>query len=263
VATSEAKPGIGTELKIRRCTSPEEFAACVDLQKEVWQFADIDIVPIRMFSVADKIGGQVLGCFDGAKLVGFTLAIPGARNGRSYLHSHMLAVREGYRNHGIGRKLKLTQREEALKQGFELMEWTFDPLEIKNAYLNIDKLGAIARRYNINQYGTSSSPLQGGLPTDRLVAEWWLKSKRVTGLLEAHTEPVVTEVTSIDVPAQVYEWKASEKERSRAAAVQMENRQKFLDTFKQGLAALAYEKDAKGNGRFILGKWDENLSYES
>ena len=75
------------------------------------------------------------------------------------------------------------QREEALARGFELIEWTFDPLEIKNAYLNIEKLGAIARRYTINQYGITSSPLQGGLPTDRLIAEWWLKSKRVETLL--------------------------------------------------------------------------------
>ena len=75
----------------------------------------------------------------------------------------------------------MLQREDALARGFELMEWTFDPLEIKNAYLNIERLGAIARRYNVNQYGITSSPLQGGLPTDRLVAEWWLKSKRVEG----------------------------------------------------------------------------------
>ena len=91
----------------------------------------------------------------------------------------MLAVRNEYRNAGLGRQIKLFQREDALARGFELIEWTFDPLEIKNAYLNIERLGAIARRYNVNQYGITSSPLQGGLPSDRLVAEWWLKSKRV------------------------------------------------------------------------------------
>ncbi len=91
----------------------------------------------------------------------------------------MLAVRKEYRNGGLGRRIKLFQREEAMMRGFELIEWTFDPLEIKNAYLNIEKLGAIARRYTINQYGITTSPLQGGLPTDRLIAEWWLKSRRV------------------------------------------------------------------------------------
>ena len=269
MAASKTDAGIearqsDAELTIRRCKTPEEFAACVDLQKEVWQFADIDIVPIRMFSVADKIGGQALGCFDAEKLVGFTLAIPGARQGKSYLHSHMLAVREQYRDHGIGRRLKLKQREEALKQGFELMEWTFDPLEIKNAYLNIEKLGAVARRYNINQYGMSSSPLQGGLPTDRLVAEWWLKSKRVTSLLDEHKQPVAASSDQhIDVPFEIYAWKASEKDRGRALEVQQANRTKFLDAFQEGLSVLQYERNAHGDGKFLLGKWDEDLSYES
>ena len=269
MATSKTDAGvdaakIGAGLTIRRCRTPEEFAACVDLQKEVWQFADIDIVPIRMFSVADKIGGQALGCFDGERLVGFTLAIPGARDGRSYLHSHMLAVRAQYRDHGIGRHLKLAQRDEALKQGFELMEWTFDPLEIKNAYLNIEKLGAIARRYNINQYGMSSSPLQGGLPTDRLVAEWWLKSKRVTSLLDEGKKPAtVVSDLSIEVPAEVYAWKASEKDRGRAFELQQANRTKFLDAFKRGLSVLEYQRNEHGDGKFILGNWDEDWSYES
>src|SRR6202158_5086367 len=144
-----------------------------------------------MFVVAAKIGGQVIGAFvqrndqrnDEKELIGFALAIPGMRNGHCYLHSHMLAVRQQYRNSGLGRRMKLYQREDALARGFDLMEWTFDPLEIKNAYLNIEKLGAIARRYNVNQYGITSSPLQGGLPTDRLVAEWGMKSKRVDAVL--------------------------------------------------------------------------------
>src|SRR5512146_2460491 len=101
------------------------------------------------------------------------------RGRHSYLHSHMMGVRESYRNAGLGRRVKLFQREDALARGFELIEWTFDPLEIKNAFLNLERLGAIARRYYVNQYGIFSSPLQGGLPTDRLGAEWWLKSKRV------------------------------------------------------------------------------------
>src|SRR5438093_10173720 len=136
-----------------------------------------------MFVVAERIGGQLIGGFDDSELAGFAFSIPGARAGHAYLHSHMLAVREQYRNSGLGRRLKLFQREDALARGFELIEWTFDPLEIKNAYLNIERLGIITRRYSVNQYGITTSPLQGGLPTDRLVAEWWLKSKRVENLL--------------------------------------------------------------------------------
>src|SRR5271170_7696558 len=180
------------EVTIRKCEALEEIQACFALQKEVWKFSDADLIPVRMFVVANKIGGQVIGAFvqeneerDGAEeLIGFALAIPGVRNGHCYLHSQMLAVRQEYRNGGLGRRLKLYQREDALARGFELMEWTFDPLEIKNAYLNIEKLGAIARRYSVNQYGITSSPLQGGLPTDRLVADWWMKSKRVEAVLQ-------------------------------------------------------------------------------
>ncbi len=174
---------------IRKCYTLDEISACVALQKEVWNFADAELMPLRMFVVAEKIGGQVIGAFDNGKLVGFALSVPGARGGHSYLHSQMLAVRSQYRNAGLGRQIKLFQREDALARGFELIEWTFDPLEIKNAYLNIERLGAIARRYNVNQYGVTSSPLQGGLPSDRLVAEWWLKSKRVESILQSTLSP--------------------------------------------------------------------------
>jgi len=174
MATGEAtgKREIARSIAIRKCQGLEEMRACVALQKEVWNFSDAELVPLRLFVVAEKIGGQVIGAFEGKELVGFALAVPGARGGHAYLHSHMLAVRKEYRNAGLGRRIKLFQRDDALARQFELIEWTFDPLEIKNAYLNIEKLGAISRRYNINQYGITSSPLQGGLPTDRLVAEW-------------------------------------------------------------------------------------------
>jgi predicted GNAT superfamily acetyltransferase len=155
------------------------------------------------------------------------------------------------------------QREDALARGIELIEWTFDPLEIKNAYLNIEKLGAIARRYNINQYGITSSPLQGGLPSDRLIAEWWLKSKRVETLLATGKNPTVAVESGIEVPAQIYDWKATPETRSQAQQVQERNREQFLRAFSHGLAVLGYERDAHGNGKFLLGHWDEKWSYAS
>ena len=164
---------------LRNCTELDEFSACVALQQEVWGFSDAELVPLRIFSLAPKIGGQVVAAWEGEILIGYAMALPGSRNGHPYLHSHMVAVKEGHRNIGIGRRIKLFQREDAIAKGYELMEWTFDPLEIKNSYFNLERLGAIARRYNVNQYGITNSPLQGLLPTDRLVAEWWLKSKRV------------------------------------------------------------------------------------
>jgi predicted GNAT superfamily acetyltransferase len=248
---------------IRHCHGTDELRACVTLQKEVWNFSDAELVPLRMFVVAEKVGGQVMGAFEGDVMVGFALAIPGMRSRHAYLHSHMLAVRKQYRNHGLGRRLKLFQREDALARGIELIEWTFDPLEIKNAYLNIEKLGAIARRYNINQYGITSSPLQGGLPSDRLIAEWWLKSKRVGTLLKTGAHPPFQSETRIDVPAQIYEWKAAPETREKAKAAQERNREQFLENFSRGLAVLGYERDAQGNGKFLLGRWEEPWSYAS
>jgi predicted GNAT superfamily acetyltransferase len=254
---------VSGEIEIRRCHGLEELRACVTLQKEVWNFTDAELVPLRMFVVAEKVGGQVMGAFDGKTMVGFALAVPGMRSGHPYLHSHMLAVRKEHRNSGLGRRLKLLQREDAIARGIELIEWTFDPLEIKNAYLNIEKLGAIARRYNINQYGITSSPLQGGLPSDRLIAEWWLKSKRVETLLGTGKNPPFQKEMEILVPAQIYEWKATPETRQKASEVQERNRNQFLPAFASGLAVLGYERNAAGDGKFLLGHWDEKWSYAS
>jgi len=262
-----------SKVTIRKCEALEEMQACFALQKEVWKFSDADLVPVRMFVVASKIGGHVIGAFvsredarederhEEKELIAFALAIPGMRNGHCYLHSHMLAVRQRYRNGGLGRRMKLYQREDALARGFELMEWTFDPLEIKNAYLNIEKLGAIARCYNVNQYGITSSPLQGGLPTDRLVAEWWMKSKRVEAVLANRPRTKFECRVRIDVPAEIYEWKAAAPTRAQAVAVQGNNREVFTKAFAEGLSVLGYERDEHGNGEFLLGEWDEGWRY--
>ena len=260
---SAQSPAAQSEIVIRPCTRVEEFQACVALQKEVWKYSDAELIPARMFVVASKIGGQIIGSFDGDTLVGFALSIPGERNGHSYLHSHMLAVRESYRNRGLGRQMKLAQREDAIRRGFSLMEWTFDPLEIKNAYLNIERLGAIARRYSVNQYGNSSSPLQGGLPTDRLIAEWWLESGRVRSVLAGEGRPPFKVEQTISVPAQIYAWKADEKKRPQAVQVQSANRERFLGAFAQGLAVLGYERDEQGNGSFLLARPGEGFSFQA
>jgi predicted GNAT superfamily acetyltransferase len=264
--TSQAageSPVSAESIVIRRCQGLDELRACVTLQKEIWNFTDSELVPLRMFVVAEKVGGQVMGAFEGTEMVGFALSVPGTRSGHIYLHSHMLAVRKEHRNSGLGRRLKLLQREDALARDIELIEWTFDPLEIKNAYLNIEKLGAIARRYNINQYGVTSSPLQGGLPSDRLIAEWWLKSKRVETLLSTGRNPEFKSISTISVPAQIYDWKAAAETRDKAKQVQEQNRGQFLREFAEGRAVLGYDRDAKGNGKFVLGHWDEKWSYAS
>ena len=264
--TNTMSPTLTDTLTVRKCDSLEEMRTAFALQKEVWRFSDAELVPVRIFVLANKIGGHVIGAFDGNnkdqnEMVAFALALPGYRNGHAYLHSHMLAVRQQYRNAGLGRRMKLYQRDDALARGFELMEWTFDPLEIKNAYLNIEKLGAIARRYNVNQYGITSTPLQGGLPTDRLVAEWWMKSRRVENALADGPHPPFTPQTQIDVPAEIYDWKSAAATRPQALAVQQTNREQFMKAFSQSLSVLGYERDECGNGHFFLGSWDEPWFY--
>jgi predicted GNAT superfamily acetyltransferase len=273
-------------IAIRSCSGFDELDACVQLQIETWGYDASEAFPRKAFFLAQKVGGQVIGAFDtelagraagdGAEsLVGFVVSWPGVKTGNSgvlgsgglspeckgesqpYLHSHMLAVRQAHRNRGIGVRLKLEQRREALQRNLRHMEWTFDPLEIKNAFLNIRKLGAIACRYEVNFYGVSSSRLQGGLPTDRLVAEWALDSHRVKAILEGRRrEPGILEERieeRILIPASIYQWKASEAERERALAVQLENRRRFQRAFSQGLSVLGFSLDAEGNGVFELG----------
>jgi predicted GNAT superfamily acetyltransferase len=190
-------------LVLRTCHTVGEYRQVVALQKEVWGFEDIELVPVRLLVVGEKIGGHVLGAYDGAALVGFAFGLPGVRDGHAYIHSHMLAVKEGRRDSGVGRELKLFQRELAIRQGYELIEWTFDPLEIKNAFFNMERLGAVVRRYVVNQYGITSSPLQGGLPSDRLVAEWWPRSARVNETLERGKRPETAVAEKVEIPANL------------------------------------------------------------
>jgi predicted GNAT superfamily acetyltransferase len=197
-------------------------------------------------------------------MVGFAMALPGYRDGIAYLHSHMLAVLPEYRNAGLGLRLKLAQRDDAIARGFDLMEWTFDPLEIKNAYLNIHKLGAIARRYQPDFYGPSSSALQGGLPTDRLYAEWWLRAPRVVAALGRsqsrpqsgrQPDPAIEfePMQRIEVPHAISDWKRDPECRTLAEALQRNNREAFQAAFAGGLAVLGFERDVQGNAAYLLG----------
>jgi predicted GNAT superfamily acetyltransferase len=249
------------EILIRPCTESAEFEQCVAVQDAVWGYDDVDRIPRRVFLLAHKIGGQVFGACDGSRMAGFAMALPGYRNGHAYLHSHMLAVLPEYRNTGLGRRLKLAQRDEALSRGIDLIEWTFDPLEIKNAWLNIARLGVIVRRYTPDFYGISTSPLQGGLPTDRLHAEWWLRSCRVESIL--HDEPIIYQsfTAEIEVPHLIYQWKQSEADRPQAMVVQKNIRQQFLRSFAQKLTVLGYSRNAVGDGTFQLGHWNEDWCY--
>ena len=251
---------VSPEIQIRPLCEHAEFDRCAEVQDTVWSYEPSARMSQKAFLLATQIGGQVLGAFSGKTMVGYAMSLPGVRNGHAYLHSHHLAVLPEWRNAGIGRRLKLAQRDDALARGFALIEWTFDPLEIKNAHLNIAKLGAIARRYRRDFYGPTTSPLQGGLPTDRLVAEWWLTSDRVERILR-DLQPVAHIELQVDVPAAIYEWKALPERREAARSLQAANADALESAFARGLAVLGYRRNERGDGSFLLGKWNEDFSY--
>ena len=223
---------VGDAITIADLTSEAQFREAVRVQTTIWGFTDIDLLPVRFFVVASKIGGQVFGAYSDGRMVAFCLAIPGLKpDGKVYLHSHMLGVLPEYQNSGLGRRLKMHQKEDALARGIDLIEWTFDPLEIKNAYFNIARLGAIVRRYVRNQYGTTSSPLTGGLPTDRCVAEWWVSESPSHG-------PIAE---GVRLPVDIAAIRSGDPARARM--IQSELADQFEAAFNRGLAVIGVERD--------------------
>jgi len=216
--------------------SIDQYRDTLAVQEAVWGFADVDKVPARLFTVSKLIGGVVLGAYQGDRMVGYSLGMPGKKpDGEPYLHSHMTGILDEFQGQGLGRSMKMRQKDEALRLGYRLIEWTFDPLEIRNAYFNIEKLGVRVRQYKPNAYGVTTSKLHAGAPTDRLVAEW-----RIDQDLE---RPPTTE--EILIPADV---RASTE---RTLEVQSQVRTRFQQLFAQGYVVTAYRTDNEG-GHYLL-----------
>lgn len=240
-------------IEVRPLTELPDLARAVELQREIWGFADIDLLPVRLFVVATKIGGRILGAFDSGRMIGFCLAIPGLKpGGKFYLHSHMLGVLPEYQNAGIGRRLKLVQRDEALARGVPLIEWTFDPLELKNAFFNIERLGCVIRRYVHNQYGITSSQFDQGMPTDRCTAEWWLDHPRVHAFLAGAPPPRPPIEHTIEIPYAITELRKSDVRKARE--IQARAGDQFERAFSQGLAVVGFER-TESAGRYLIGRW--------
>ncbi len=220
----------------------DQYRQAVDLQRVIWGWGDLDLLPVRFFVVAKSVGGQVLGAFAEKRLCGFLLAIPGVRNGTVYLHSHMLGVLAEYRNSGAGLALKRAQKTDALARGITTIEWSFDPLDLKNAYFNIEKLGAVIHEFKPNLYGFTTSALQAGLPTDRCIAEWDLVHPR-------RNQKVVERV---GIPADIESIKQADPERARA--IQQEVSVHLQRHLQAGLAITAFERTAK-TGTYLLSPW--------
>ena len=176
----------------RDLSTLDDFAAVVDLERQIWGPGYDEVVPVPILAVTVKRGGILIGAFDGSRLVGFVYSIAGLKDGTPVQWSHMLGVVAELRSEGVGMRLKVLQRERAIALGLDLIEWTFDPMQAMNAHLNFSKLGVVVEEYEENVYGESQSPLHRGNPTDRFVAEWHIREPHVQRRLNPAGLPVRT-----------------------------------------------------------------------
>jgi len=214
---------------IRDVAGEAEHHAIEEIQKEAWGFNDLDIVPAATLIATQHAGGIVLGAFEGDCMIGFAYAFPAFEEGRTSMHSHMLAVRPEYRNYHAGFYLKLAQRERVLEKGLDEVTWTFDPLQSLNAHLNFSKLGVVSRRYLVNFYGeASSSPLHQGFGTDRLWVSWLLNSDRVKQCISREPSHRASRVVASSNEAGAF---------IQSALIYSEGGRPLLGDFGSGLAA--------------------------
>jgi predicted GNAT superfamily acetyltransferase len=168
------------KIRIKPLRTRIEYEKCPVIQKEVWGHKDVDLIPVHMICISVEFGAILLGAFRGKELVGFVYSFPAFFEGKLCQHSHLLAVLPQYQGYGIGKKLKWAQREHALNQRYDLITWTVDPLQARNANLNLHTLGAVTRIYYQNFYGFINSLTAGAdIPTDRFLMEWWIKEKKI------------------------------------------------------------------------------------
>ncbi len=170
-------------VSIRPLTAFRDFEKLILIQRVVWRHDDLDLTPVHQFCVSSRMGAILLGAFTADELAGFVYSFPAVFRGRVCQHSHLLAVLPKYQGRGIGKLLKWAQRDEALRRGYELLTWTFDPLQTRNANLNLQALGAVSRTYVHNFYGLTASLCLGpGIPTDRLIIEWPIREAKIRSL---------------------------------------------------------------------------------
>jgi len=196
----------------------------------------------------------VLGAFDGSRMVGYTLAVVGLRDAVPYLHSHMTGVLGDYRDRGVGRMLKLFQRDEALSRGIRLIQWTFDPLELRNAHFNLNRLGAICREYHTNLYGLTTSPLHRGLATDRLLVEWRLDSGRAVAAIGNLAKDPAEAPAIIELPGELERWQSENS--PEVQRVQTCLREEFTRWFAKGYAAVGL-RTGSGKRAYLLAPWSD------
>ena len=243
------------EIEIRECVKPEDLSHCVRLQREVFKLPEIEISPVRHLIVTRHAGGFTLGSFVDGKLVGFVLSVLAYRGNQRMFYSHMTAVDQNYQNLGLGTKLKWAQRERALSDGVGFIKWTFQPVQARNAYFNLEKLGAIVREYTPNFYGTDYATTEAsgheiGIASDRLFAEWRLNDERVVKLSLGQSDPHPGPASeTIRIPNNWNELVRTEPEL--AIAEQNRIKDEFTRAFSNNLVCRGFVRDEERPG-FLL-----------
>ena len=243
------------KIEIRECETLEELAQCVQLQRDVFALPEIEISPVRHLVVTKHAGGFTLGAFADEKLVGFVLSVPAFLRGERAFYSHMTAVAQNFQSFGIGAKLKWAQRLRSLDEGVKYVKWTFQPVMARNAFFNLEKLGAIVRHYEPNFYGTdystSAEPNEKlGIDSDRLFAEWNLESEKVRRLEKGEKFEETSEIVQkIEIPT---DWNEIVKSNP-TKAIEAQNRLKkeFQSSFADGLIAKGFER-SETNPKYLL-----------
>jgi predicted GNAT superfamily acetyltransferase len=247
------------EIEIREATAIEEFKACVELQRKVFAMPDLEISPVRHLIVSKSAGGYVMAAYDGGeKIIGFVLSVPMFYEGRRAFYSHMAAVDNDYQNAGIGARLKWAQRARALELGVNYIKWTFQPVQARNAFFNLERLGATIKTYLPNFYGTDAESsaeqreAQPGVDSDRLYADWILDSPKVAALAKGETYLETAPVArTVEIPPN---WnKLVVEDTPRAVAEQQRVKREFQAAFAEGLIAKGFER-SETNPRYLLYK---------
>jgi predicted GNAT superfamily acetyltransferase len=243
---------------IRVCNSFEDYEQCMELQRTVWHLKDIDVTPLRIYVISQNAGGFTLGAFSSeGRLVGFLHTLPAISQERDLnYYSHMLAVIPELQNSGLGRELKLYQRQRAIENKIRYIKWTFDPLQSRNAHLNINKLGCIIRHYKVNFYSSSmGSVFDANVESDRLMAEWWISSRRVEAAINGSSPALPEGAPFVEVPYDIGAIRASDLEEGRKWRYQV--REEFQKMFERGLVCTAFERGRDGgHSRYYFTPWE-------
>ena len=247
---------------IRECSSVEDFKQCIELERAVWKDEDIGIMPIRLYMISKACNAPTIGAFESTgRLVGFVHTMIAFMDGHVIYHSHLAAVVENLRHNDIGYRMKLAQRQHAIAAGVPLIIWTFDPLQSRNAHLNINKLGAVIRRYEINYYSEGlSSVFDSDVPNDRVFAEWWVSSPHVASALAGHRPSIEGHPKSVLIPEEINQV------RSRSVDEHRKWRMRVREDFQHALGGnqivRGFER-TDGTSRYLLGKDEEQFHFEA